>query len=338
MNILINERDRDWKKVVLQENKVNLFPFLDISLFKPLESFFLNPGKNIRAHFVDLGFLIGQPDGHIITSEERIKLNHVSEIVETIHAGALIVDDIQDDSKLRRNTATLHLRYGVPKALNAGNWLYFYGLDQIKRIDLDPVVRGEVLHDCLDLMIKAHYGQAIDVGTRIDEVSQNEVPDLCAASHELKTGTLMCLAMRLGASLSQNGNQEIKKYYDLGIKLGITLQIFDDIGNYFHPKVEGPSKRREDLRLLRASWIWSRAALLSDENYQKFLQAVKALPNEEELDLWEEENQFAVDLIQSAKNYLNETIDLAKSSIGSRTEAMNIIHRVGSILERAYVQ
>lgn len=336
MNLLMSEKDRDWTKVTQAENSVDLLPFLDISLFGPLENFFRTPGKNIRSHLVDLGFLLGQKENHEITPEERIKLNLVSDIVEAIHAGALIVDDIQDDSKLRRNTATLHLKYGIPKALNAGNWLYFYGLDQIKKLELDSRIRGDVLHDCLDLMIKAHYGQAIDVGTKINEVPQEEVADLCSASHELKTGTLMCLAMRLGAALSKDGNEKIKDHYDLGIKLGITLQIFDDVGNYLLPKTE--LKSREDLRLLRASWVWSRASQLHKNKYLEFLQAVNQLPDEGALLIWEEENAFTNDLIQSAKKYLNETLEFAQSTIGSRTEAMKIVSGLGSTLERAYVQ
>ena len=336
MNLLTNEKDRDWNKLVLPENRVNILPFLDTSLFKPLESFFQTPGKNIRSYFVELGFLLGKENEYEITADDRERLNLVCEIVETIHAGALIVDDIQDDSKLRRNSETLHLKFGLPKALNAGNWLYFYGLDQIKKLNLDPLIRAEVLHDCLDLMIKAHYGQAIDVGTRIDEVPQESIPDLCAASHELKTGTLMCLAMRLGASLTKEGNQTIKSHYDLGIRLGITLQIFDDVGNYLHPKIAGPSKRREDLQLLRASWVWSRAARRPIEKYQQFLLAVKDLPNEDSLSKWDDENEFSIDLLQSAKKYLNETISFSQSSVGQKLEVMNIIYKVGSILEQAY--
>jgi geranylgeranyl pyrophosphate synthase len=34
--------------------------------------------------------------------------------VESLHAGSLIVDDIEDDSDLRRDAATLHRIYGVP--------------------------------------------------------------------------------------------------------------------------------------------------------------------------------------------------------------------------------
>ncbi len=46
-------------------------------------------------------------------------------LTECIHNGALIIDDIEDDSLLRRGDTTIHLRYGVDVAINAGNTLYF---------------------------------------------------------------------------------------------------------------------------------------------------------------------------------------------------------------------
>jgi hypothetical protein len=57
-------------------------------------------------------------------------------VVESLHAGSLIVDDIEDDSDLRRDAATLHRIYGVPVALNAGNWLYFWPQVLLSRIPL----------------------------------------------------------------------------------------------------------------------------------------------------------------------------------------------------------
>jgi hypothetical protein len=54
-------------------------------------------------------------------------------VVEFIHAGSLVVEDIEDGSRIRRGRVALHVRYGMPVALNAGNWLYFWPFELLKK-------------------------------------------------------------------------------------------------------------------------------------------------------------------------------------------------------------
>src|SRR5206468_7485182 len=44
---------------------------------------------------------------------------------ELLHVGSLIVDDVQDQSELRRGGKACHLIYGEPLAINAGTAAYF---------------------------------------------------------------------------------------------------------------------------------------------------------------------------------------------------------------------
>lgn len=43
---------------------------------------------------------------------------------ELIHNGTLVVDDIEDNSELRRGQPCLHKKYGIDVAINAGNGLF----------------------------------------------------------------------------------------------------------------------------------------------------------------------------------------------------------------------
>ena len=49
----------------------------------------------------------------------------LSVIPELCHTGALIVDDIEDGSLMRRGADCVHVRYGLDVALNAANTVYF---------------------------------------------------------------------------------------------------------------------------------------------------------------------------------------------------------------------
>lgn len=339
MNFLLDTKNNNLGNGLLKENEISpiLNELLYESLFIPLEDFFKNPGKNIRSQLVELGFLLGNSN-QVITKQHEEKLIIGHKIVESIHAGALIVDDIEDGSEVRRNAQTLHMKYGVPRALNAGNWLYFHGLSLIKEMGLSFEAQSELFQDCLDLMMKAHYGQAIDVGTKINEVKQENVRDVCLTSFEYKTGALMCMAMRIGWAISGRDSKAFQTIFPIGMKLGTSLQIYDDIGNFLLPRTKGPSKRQEDIHNKRPSWVWAVASEMESQLYQEFLDVVAELPNEQRLQNWIDHNVFEKKLIQSAQAHLNESLEYFEQNLkNENSQAKMILSELLGIVERAYV-
>jgi geranylgeranyl pyrophosphate synthase len=263
------------------------------SLLDPIATFFSNPGKNFRSHVVEIGYCLSlRTDPQEISPRTLEQLRVASYIVELIHGGSLIVDDIQDSSQTRRNAPTLHLSHGLPIALNAGNWLYFWALSQIKSLELGDENEREVINDVLSLMMKAHTGQALDIGTRVDLLKRKNVKETCLASMELKTGTLMTLALRLGSGVAgQNWNDSQLSH--LGSQFGVLLQMFDDLGNF----LKTSPKQFEDLYLNRPSWVWAVASEMDEKEYCKFTSLIRKLPHSDELNLWMEETQFRKRLI-----------------------------------------
>ena len=67
-------------------------------------------------------------------------------LVEIIHAGSLIVDDIEDGSTQRRGAPCRPPAYGVPLALNGANWMYFWRAgDGRRRLEpATPPVRDRI--------------------------------------------------------------------------------------------------------------------------------------------------------------------------------------------------
>ena len=241
------------------EGLLNLGPSQHITelvnqtLIRPLADLMNRPGKKVRGHLVELGYRLA----HAKTAEASL-YEACSEILEAIHAGSLIVDDIQDGSRMRRGQPTLHLRYGIPVALNAGNWLYFWPMQKIRSLGLTAEQELEVYQLCHQTLLRAHFGQALDVGISIDSVAQAKIPEVCRASLELKSGALMALAISLGAVLGGAHRERQILLNEFGHRFGVALQMFDDIGNLRHKADVPPesSKRFEDLLLKRASWIW----------------------------------------------------------------------------------
>lgn len=312
----------------------NLEHLLNKSLLHPVADFFNHPGKNIRPLLVQLGYRLAHDEEPELSDDVLHRINQASTIVEMIHSGSLIVDDIQDGSLVRRDGPCMHLKHGLPLALNAGNWLYFHALGLVKKLDINPHDSLELLDDLLELMGKAHLGQAIDLGTKINELDQAHVKAACLTSMELKTGTLMSLALRLGLAIAGKSHRK-DDVIELGKRTGLALQMFDDLGNFFTES----EKKFEDLKNQRPTWVWASVSEMSDEDYQEFLRAVGLLPDEYFLNRWCDAHSFKEHLIDKTNVYLNSVSDdwNTKWSISHPT-SVELLNQFKIILENSYVK
>ena len=162
------------------------------ALLDPLRDFLGRPSKGFRARLLEPGFRLG--GGGDAAPPRELPL-----LVEILHAGSLIIDDIEDDSAQRRGAPTLHRRHGVPLALNAGNWLYFWAHGLLSRAALGDVARLAAYERLTECLMRCHQGQALDLTVRVGELPQAEVPVVVQAITRLKTGSLLGLATALGA-------------------------------------------------------------------------------------------------------------------------------------------
>lgn len=240
--------------------KASLEDLFNLTLSKPLEQLFARPRKNLRGLLVELGF-------RMTGSINESNLQSASEILEMLHAGSLIVDDIEDSSSTRRGQPSLHVVYGVPLALNAGNWLYFLPFKYIDELEASAECKMQLTRVVHRTLLLAHYGQALDVGITLHSLPQERVYDVAMSAIELKTGVLTGFALSMGSLLCGQDGSEIDK---LGRKLGVALQMFDDIGNLTSSR--HLTKRAEDFKNARLSYLSGIAALeLSASDYDDFL-------------------------------------------------------------------
>jgi geranylgeranyl pyrophosphate synthase len=288
---------------------------LQATLLHPLAELTTNPGKRIRAQLVAFSdrLLSGEMPPSVLASK-RCRL--AAEAIELIHAGSLIVDDIEDGSQMRRGRMALHLRYAMPVALNAGNWLYFWPFELFREMALPKDRLLLIYESCHRTLLRAHFGQALDVGAKINTLAQRQVTEVCIASMRLKTGALMGFATLLGGALADASERLLSVLDDFGRDLGIALQMFDDLGNVIG-KCE-PSKRYEDLILSRPSWVWACAAKNSAAaDYQAFLAAIRRLPDAEDFEAWMAEHDIIHHTRQSARIYLDQSFDTLEKRLSA---------------------
>jgi geranylgeranyl pyrophosphate synthase len=325
-------------KILGLECGAALEDIIQIALLGPVRELTSNHGKRIRGQLVHLSCrLVFQGNPSVIAAKQ---CRTCAEVVELIHAGSLIVDDIEDGSRMRRGKPALHIRYGLPVALNAGNWLYFWPFVLLKTLELPSEATLSVYECYHQTLLRAHFGQAIDLGSRVDQLPQCSVVEVCRASMVLKTGALMGFAMVLGGAIGRATKETIFALDNFGRELGVALQMFDDLGNILG--IREPSKRYEDLTLYRPSWAWASAAKTSSPNgYQQFISAVNQLPDARELEAWINQHNLIQTMREAARNQLESAYNCLREELESRhvrwsPRAFEELRKLGEEITVAY--
>ena len=180
-------------------------------------------------------------------------------LVEIVHAGSLIVDDIEDGSTERRGAPALHLAHGLPRALNAGNWMYFWALRLVDDLEATPLTRERITREIVRAMHDCHLGQALDLSVSVGRLAPSAVYRTVASVTMLKTGALTELAARLGARVAGASEPRAEALARFGRRLGFGLQMLDDFGNLSGGSEGNAGKALEDLYNGRPTWPWALA-------------------------------------------------------------------------------
>jgi geranylgeranyl pyrophosphate synthase len=250
VTLLAEEFDeRQLAKVLGSEHRIPEHLW-DAALVGPLTDFLGRPGKEFRARLVHLGW---QLSGRSNAPPAELPL-----IIEALHSGSLIVDDIEDESNQRRGAPALHCRYGLPRALNAGNFLYFWALELLSRLGLPPITELALHRAFSRTLLACHQGQALDLSVDVTQLEQSEVLPTVSAVTRLKTGKLCELAAQMGALAAGASQSKAQAIAHFGRELGVGLQMLDDLGGIVSER--RAHKGHEDLRHRRPTWPWAWAA------------------------------------------------------------------------------
>ncbi len=217
------------------------------AVLDPARGFLGRPGKHFRARLVTGAYMLA--GGDVARLPDELPL-----VIEVLHAGSLIVDDVQDDSEHRRGSPALHRQIGVPLAINTGNLLYCWSLDLLATLALPPAVELELHRRMATAMLHCHQGQALDLTVSAFTTPRAALPSAVLATTRMKAGCLMELAAAFGALAAGGTGCRVEALAAFGEQLGIGLQMLDDLGSLLSER--RTPKAVEDLRLGRPTWIW----------------------------------------------------------------------------------
>ena len=207
--------------------------------------------------------------------------------IETFHKASLVHDDIQDGDRYRYGDESLHVKYGIPTAINVGDYLIGLGY---RLVSGDRVELGhETAADILDCLADAHQRLSEGQGA---ELIWRDASDKCLKPidalkvYALKTAPAFEAAFYTGLRLAGPADEYRQPVRQFARNLGVAFQILNDLKDW---EQDDDNKRAigTDLLAGRPTVLWALAlAGLNADQKQELLDLVAAdcpLPPEQRL-------------------------------------------------------
>ncbi len=151
---------------------------------------------------------------------------------EVFHSFALLHDDIEDNSEVRRGKPCIHKLHGVPLSVNIGDALYAKVFEVLcaNREVLGPEKSLELIEEMVDGARQTFEGQAYDVGWIQKRYipTEDEFMTMLRKKTGWYTGRGPCTA---GAIIAAAEPQVRRALGDFGEAMAVAFQIRDDLLN-----------------------------------------------------------------------------------------------------------
>jgi len=153
--------------------------------------------------------------------------------LEIAHTFFLVHDDIEDYSEVRRGKPTLHITYGIPHAVNMGDYLFFKVYEAL--LSGKDVWENEKILRILGLMTEMFRitgeGQAMEIDQRdkdLSEATMKWYETMSLNKTGYYSGGSPCA---IGAVIANGNEKQIDILKKFGFAVGVAFQIQDDILN-----------------------------------------------------------------------------------------------------------
>jgi geranylgeranyl diphosphate synthase type I len=150
--------------------------------------------------------------------------------LELLHTFTLIHDDIIDEDEKRRGIPTVHVKWGVPTAIVAGDLLFAKVYETITKYTdtrrVSPKRILQVLRDISEATITICEGQTLDMTfEKRETVSEDEYFEMIKA----KTAALFEVSARCGGIIGGAKKSQVKNLGKFGYYAGLAFQLIDDV-------------------------------------------------------------------------------------------------------------
>ncbi|MCC7569951.1 polyprenyl synthetase family protein [Candidatus Micrarchaeota archaeon] len=184
--------------------------------------------------FLDLGGKRFRPVMSLLCcetlGEDSKKTIYPAVAIELFHNFTLIHDDIEDNSQMRRGKPCLHIRNGIPLAINAGDGLYNFVWETIINAPMPTNKKVESQKIIVKAFSEVLKGQATEIGWHHKKewnIDEEKYLQMIGG----KTGALIGASCEVGAYCGGATKSKRKVFREYGEAIGLAFQIQDDVLN-----------------------------------------------------------------------------------------------------------
>lgn len=253
-------------------------------------------GKEIRAQLIDAFNL------WIRLPEETV--NTVKDVTGKLHNASLLIDDIEDNSQLRRGVPCAHLIFGVANTINSANYVYFEAMQDCLKLNCP-----EAIQVFIEELLMLHKGQGMDIYWRDNSVCPSEQEYIQMVQN--KTGGLFRLCIRMMQAVAKNNTQFNKLVNDMSS----LFQILDDYLNLQSQEYHDLKNFAEDITEGKFSFPVIHS-INSTPNSTELLSILRRRPTDIEL------KQYAISIMERTNSleYTEQVLRQTEQSVREEIE------------------
>jgi len=195
-------------------------------LIVPMQYGLFSGGKKVRSKIlIDVGSLFNLKYKSMVI---------IGSAVECIHAYSLIHDDLpcMDNDTVRRGKPSTHIKFGESTAVLAGNSLLTMAFEILshKNLNISEKVKINLINKISESSghLGIAGGQYLDLSYEHKKISKKRIVEM----EIKKTGKLFSFCCAAPLILKNKSKREIKKFEDIGSKIGLLFQVADDLIDY----------------------------------------------------------------------------------------------------------
>jgi geranylgeranyl pyrophosphate synthase len=194
---------------------------------------YARPFITLAAHDAMTGGHGAAGDGAQHLAELPDAVRRVALSIETFHKASLVHDDIEDDDQFRYGAATLHCTYGLPTAINVGDYMIGLGYRLVSRdvAALGAEVAGDILNLLADAHLRLSEGQGAELMWR-DARDKQLAPLDALKIYALKTAPAFEAALLCGLRCAGPINTLTAPLKQFAKHLGVAFQILNDLKDW----------------------------------------------------------------------------------------------------------
>ena len=258
--------------------------------------------------------------------------------MEIFHKASLIHDDIEDADAFRYGRPAIHRRFGIPTAINLGDYLLGRGYQLIADLVCDSTVDTAAVADVLRSLATAHTrlseGQGAELFIRRTPGETPSVATLLRID-ALKTAPAFEAAILAGLRLADTGRPAsnftawVEPVARFARQVGVGFQILNDLDDW-KPRRAGTRNGR---RRLGSDLVGGRPTLLSAMAMERLGAEDRAVLRQLLRETPETESGMNPGNAEDETDEINELEEEALSASGVAWEAW--LDQVGTLYEKA---